>query len=118
MADPHLHLADLQAVADRYACDHPPCIAKRDQATAAIAEYFAGCGVDLDDPDKDTAASQWEALAWACSGARTTHLGELSPDEASVFRTRMIDVSEGRAVWAESDDPQWLGWTLNYEAGA
>lgn len=66
------------------------------------------------DPDKDTAASQWEALAWACSGARTTHLGELTPDEASVFRTRCIDVSEGRAVWAESDDPQWLGWTLIY----
>lgn len=70
------------------------------------------------DPDKDTAASQWEALAWACSGARTTHLGELTPDEASVFRTRMIDVSEGRAVWVESDDPQWLGWTLDYKAAA
>lgn len=66
------------------------------------------------DPDKDTAASQWEALAWACSGARTTHLGELSPDEAAVFRTRMVDVSEGRAVWAETSDSQWLGWTLTY----
>ena len=69
-------------------------------------------------PDKATADTQWEALAWACSGARTVHLGELSPDEASVFRTRMVDVGEGRAVWAESDDPAWLGWTLTYEKEA
>lgn len=66
------------------------------------------------DPDKGTAAAQWEALAWAESGGRTTHLGELSPDEASRFRTRMVDVSEGRATWAESDDPKFLGWTLTY----
>lgn len=46
----HLHLEALQAVADRYACDHPPCIAKRDQAAAAMAGYLAECGVDLDDP--------------------------------------------------------------------
>lgn len=65
-------------------------------------------------PDKDTAAAQWEALAWAESGGRTTHLGELTPDEASRFRTRMVDVAEGRATWAESDDPKFLGWTLTY----
>lgn len=46
----HLHLEQIQAVADRYACDHAPCIARRDQAAAAVATYLAECGVDLDDP--------------------------------------------------------------------
>lgn len=67
------------------------------------------------DPDKETKRVQWEALAWACSGGRTVHLGEMSPDECSVFRTRMVDVSEGRATWAESNDPAFLGWTLAYK---
>lgn len=67
-------------------------------------------------PDRDTAAAQWEALAWAESGGRTTHLSELTPDEANRFRTRMVDVGEGRAVWAESNDPRWLGWTLTYNS--
>lgn len=46
----HLHLDQIQAVADRYACDHAPCISKRDQAAAEMAGWLAECGVDLDDP--------------------------------------------------------------------
>lgn len=46
----HLHLEQLQAVADRYACDHGPCIATRDQAAARMADFLAECGVDLEDP--------------------------------------------------------------------
>lgn len=46
----HLHLDQIQAVADRYACDHAPCIARRDQAAAEMAGWLAECGVDLDDP--------------------------------------------------------------------
>ena len=61
----HLHLEQTQAVADRYACDHAPCIAKRDQAAASMAGYFAQCGVDLDDPVQLHAA-----LAALTAGAR------------------------------------------------
>lgn len=45
-----LHLEQIQAVADRYACDHAPCIATRDQAAAHMADFLAEAGVDLDDP--------------------------------------------------------------------
>lgn len=54
----------------------------------------------------------WEALAWAVSGGRTTHLGELTPTEASDFRSRVDDHAKGRARWVETDEPQFLGWTL------
>lgn len=60
-----LHLEDVLAVADRYACDHPPCIAQRDQAAARMASYFAGVGVDLDDP-----LQMHAALAGLTAGAR------------------------------------------------
>lgn len=46
----HLRLEQIQAVADRYACDHAPCIARRDQAAAHMADFLAEAGVDLDDP--------------------------------------------------------------------
>lgn len=67
-------------------------------------------------PDKDTAASQWEALAWSCSGGRTVHLADLTPDEASDFRRRCQDVANGLARWVESDDPAHLGWTFDLSA--
>jgi len=61
----HLHLEQAQAVADRYACDHGPCIAKRDQAAAHMASYFVDAGVDLEDPVQLHAA-----LAGLTAGAR------------------------------------------------
>lgn len=61
----HLRLEQIQAVADRYACDHAPCIAKRDQAAAEMAGWLAECGVDLDDP-----AQLHAALAALAAGAR------------------------------------------------
>lgn len=67
-------------------------------------------------PHKDTAASQWEALAWSCSGGRTVHLADLTPDEASDFRRRCQDVANGLARWVESDDPAHLGWTFDLTA--
>lgn len=60
----------------------------------------------------------WEALAWAVSGGRTTHLGELTPPEASDFRSRVDDHANGRARWVETDDPRFLGWTLTSEEAA
>lgn len=60
----------------------------------------------------------WEALAWAVSGGRTTHLGELTPSEASDFRSRVDDHANGRARWVETDDPRFLGWTLTSEEAA
>lgn len=60
----------------------------------------------------------WEALAWAVSGGRTTHLGELTPDEAGLFRSRVGDHASGRARWVETDDPRFLGWTLTSEEAA
>jgi phage recombination protein Bet len=66
--------------------------------------------------DEDVRAPRWEALAYQVSGARTTHLGELTPEEAQQFRARIEDGAKGRAHWVESDNPAHLGWTL--EAGA
>lgn len=60
----------------------------------------------------------WEALAWAVSAGRTTHLGELTPPEASDFRSRVDDHANGRARWVETDDPRFLGWTLTSEEAA
>ena len=66
--------------------------------------------------DEDVRAPRWEALAYQCSGGRSTHLGELTPEEAQQFRARIEDGAKGRAHWVESDDPKHLGWTL--EVGA
>ena len=68
-----LHLEPIQAVADRYACDHPPCIAKRDQAAAAMASYLADAGVGLDDP-----AQLHAVLAALAAGARLALAGPFS----------------------------------------
>ena len=62
--------------------------------------------------DEDVRAPRWEALAYQCSGGRSTHLGELTPEEAQDFRARIEDGAKGRAHWVESDDPAHLGWTL------
>ena len=61
----HLHLEQIQAVADRYDCDHATCIAKRDQAAAWMAGFLTDAGVDLDDPVQLHAA-----LAGLTAGAR------------------------------------------------
>ena len=66
--------------------------------------------------DEDVRAPRWEALAYQVSGGRSTHLGELTPEEAQQFRARIEDGAKGRAHWIESDDPKHLGWTL--EVGA
>ena len=66
--------------------------------------------------DEDVRAPRWEALAYQCSGGRSTHLGELTPEEAQDFRARIEDGAKGRAHWVESDNPAHLGWTL--EAGS
>ena len=66
--------------------------------------------------DEDVRAPRWEALAYQVSGGRTTHLGELTPEEAQDFRARIEDGAKGRAHWVESDAPEHLGWTL--EAGS
>lgn len=84
---------------------------------AIQAEHFPADDQSCRSKDRavlEAAQPQWTALNYACSGGRAKHLSDLTPDEASVFRTRCIDLAEGRAVWAESDSPQWLGWTLNY----
>jgi hypothetical protein len=65
--------------------------------------------------DEDVRAPRWEALAYQVSGGRTTHLGELTAEEAQQFRARIEDGAKGRAHWIESDNPAHLGWTL--EAG-
>lgn len=62
--------------------------------------------------DEDVRAPRWEALAYQVSGGRSTHLGELTPEEAQQFRARIEDGAKGRAHWIESDDPKHLGWTL------
>ena len=66
--------------------------------------------------DEDVREPRWEALAYQVSGGRSTHLGELTPEEAQQFRARIEDGAKGRAHWVESDDPKHLGWTL--EAGS
>ena len=66
--------------------------------------------------DEDVRTPRWEALAYQVSGARTTHLGELTAEEAQQFRARIEDGAKGRAHWIESDAPEHLGWTL--EAGS
>jgi hypothetical protein len=62
--------------------------------------------------DEDVREPRWEALAYQVSGGRSTHLGELTPEEAQQFRARIEDGAKGRAHWVESDDPKHLGWTL------
>ena len=66
--------------------------------------------------DEDVREPRWEALAYQVSGGRSTHLGELTPEEAQQFRARIEDGAKGRAHWVESDNPAHLGWTL--EAGS
>lgn len=63
----HLRLEQIQAVADRYACNHGPCIASRGQAAARMADFLAECGIDLEDPMQLHAA-----LAGLTAAARIT----------------------------------------------
>lgn len=81
------------------------------------SEYFA--------QDKETADAQWEALAYACSGGRTTHLAELT--EAEIlgdgpnkpgFRQWCDDLAKGRGRWVETADAAWLGWTIDTRRAA
>ena len=62
--------------------------------------------------DKAVADAQWEALAWAASGGRTVQVRDLTPDEAGTFRTRCGDLADGRGRLVETDDPTFLGWTV------
>lgn len=90
----------------------PPLKAVNARAYGALNRKCRAIHAEHGAGDKETAGAQWDALAFAVSAGRSVHLGELSPDEATDFRARMIDVSEGRSRWAETDDPQFLGWTL------
>jgi hypothetical protein len=97
--------------------DTPPSLkATNETAYKSLNRYCRKVASEHFNPDKDTAASQWEALAWSCSGGRTTHLGDLTPDEAGNFRRRCQDLSNGLARWVESDDPAHLGWTFDLTA--
>ena len=90
--------------------------ATNDKAYQSLNRYCRKVQGEHFSPHKDTAASQWEALAWSCSGGRTVHLADLTPDEASDFRRRCQDVANGLARWVESDDPAHLGWTFDLTA--
>lgn len=90
--------------------------ATNEAAYTKLNRYCRKVAADHFDPDKDTKAAQWEALAYACSAGRTVHLGELTPDEASDFRRRCQDVANGLARWVESDRPEHLGWTFDLTA--
>lgn len=69
--------------------------------------------VCTEDTAKDKA--QWEALVYAVSGGRTTESKELTRAEHALFKGRLESLDEGRGRLAETDDPQFLGWTI--EAG-
>ena len=89
-----LHLEQIEAVADRYACDHAPCIARRDQAAAAVATYLADCGVDLDDPVQLHAA-----LAGQAAAAR---IGVAMPFGAGVVLAQHVVALAGRTLPEEA----------------
>lgn len=84
----HLHLDQILAVADRYACDHAPCIARRDQAAARMADVLAEAGVDLDDPVQLHAA-----LAGLAAAAR---IGVAMPFGAGVVLAQHVVALAGR----------------------
>lgn len=97
--------------------DSPPALkAVNARAFNALNRKCRAIHAEHGSGDKETAGAQWEALAFATSAGRTVHLGELTPDEATGFRARMVDVAEGRARWVETDDPQFLGWTMEVSA--
>jgi len=89
----HLHLEQIQAVADRYACDHGPCIAKRDQAAAHMADFLTRAGVDLDDPVQLPAA-----LAGLTAGARIALAGPLA---SGVLLSQHVAALAGRTPLVE-----------------
>lgn len=86
-------------------------------------EWFAGANRKaraiaksaLGDDSKDAEyVARWEALVWAASGGTTTESKALTRDQHQAFTQRLKDVSSGLAAVVESDDPQWLGFTLAY----
>lgn len=78
----------------------------------SLVRYCRGKKAEFFSPDEDVANAQWEALAWASSGGRTTQVRELTPEEAGIFRGRVGDLANGLGRWAETDDPAFLGWTI------
>lgn len=94
--------------------DDAPTLKEQDNKRYQALNRF--CRAVASGWDEDVRAPRWEALAYQVSGARSTHLGELTPEEAQDFRARIEDGAKGRAHWVESDAPEHLGWTL--EAGS
>ena len=78
----------------------------------SLVRYCRGKKAEYFSPDEAVANAQWEALAWASSGGRTTQVRELTPEEAGIFRGRIGDLANGLGRWAETDDPKFLGWTI------
>lgn len=86
----------------------PEWFAGANRRARAIAKSVLG-----DSKDGEYKA-RWEALVWAASGGVTTESKALTKEQHSAFVTRLVDVSSGRASIVESDDPKWLGFTLEY----
>jgi len=78
----------------------------------SLVRYCRGKKAEYFSPDEAVANAQWEALAWASSGGRTTRVRDLDPEEAGEFRRRVGDLANGRGRWVETDDPKFLGWDI------
>lgn len=94
--------------------DAPEWFSGANRRARAIAKSVLGA----DSKDGEYTA-RWEALVWAASGGVTTESKELTREQHSAFVTRLKDCSAGLARIVETDDPQFLGFTLEYrEAGS
>lgn len=94
--------------------DAPEWFSGANRRARAIAKSVLGA----DSKDGEYVA-RWEALVWAASGGTTTESKELTREQHAAFVTRMKDCSAGLARIVETDDPQFLGFTLEYrEAGS
>ncbi len=77
------------------------------------ARAIARSAIGPDSKDQEYTA-RWEALVWAASGGTTTESHLLTHDQHLAFTQRLKDVSSGMARVVETDDPQFLGFTLEY----
>lgn len=90
--------------------DTPEWFAGANRKARAIAKTALGA----DSKDGEYIA-RWEALVWAASGGTTTESKALTRDQHQAFTQRLKDVLSGLARVVESDDPAFLGFTLEYK---
>lgn len=102
--------ADVPAAPAGPEPEAPEWFAGANRKARAIAK--SAIGDDSKDPEY---VARWEALVWAASGGTTTESKALTKDQHGAFVTRLKDVSSGLARIVETDDPQWLGFTLEYK---